>query len=711
MNDKFSDTHSSQEGENTASPASRETDPNPPEYSPFQSFVPKVQEDLRAGIKTGFPDIPSERADAMIKGYRFPVRSNDPAEQAKLELAAALEMASDPIVAPSPQSSIVSADSTSAQSGFTESTPDDLTAQDSWEPETFPECLDQVISDMSAGSAPQSTTPAAPITGWPSQIVPAADAQAEVLPAEVIQDQSASARNTPVLNVTIENITIQTAPTENTPTQSLSTEKASTQLVPTKSTPAQLSPTGKAAEQAAKKAIALRLFEHIAQPYDFSVAPDEVNNEYDVLKTAASKLRFARFREQIHCYNRTHYKVLDNAAALGTILASCRDEIRSIGRFLVLKNAYEFLKVDPRFEAAEEWIDYGSDYVTFFNGNLNWRTGVFGPHTPSVFTTYALKANYMGPMFPSQSSRFIQFLYEAGGGSPEWVERALSIIGYCLVPDLSGRCAFLFQGKSAGGKSLISRFVSSFFPDENVAALSAHELTNDFAAAELENAAICVTPDMPATPLEEKAVGRIKAMSGRDLIQGNRKHINYKKFYFTGKFMMCTNHALLTAEPDPAFDSRIVALPFRYSTPPEKQDPDLLSKFNAERDYIANCAIAAYFRLRSNHYRFAGDFRMNMPDVLEGSSESISGMVLDFVVNNCVADPNGSIYVADALSLFHTFYGIDLDPATFGVYFKKAVSIFKGTKSSRKRLPDGKNPMRYYEGIALKPQGGETHEM
>ena len=243
---------------------------------------------------------------------------------------------------------------------------------------------------------------------------------------------------------------------------------------------------------------AFRLFGCTLQAPLFAASTARAASEYEVMEKAASVIIFVNIGGNIYYFNGVFYELLQEEEALGKILDICREDIKDAGKYSPLKNAYQFLTVDSRFRPPDEWINQGRDYVTFLNGNLNWRTGCCEPHSFSVFTTYSIQANYLGQNAVLPGSRFMSFLSQISGGSAELIERVLQIIGYCLVPDTGGKSGFLFQGVSDSGKSLLCSFLSSFFPKEKVSALSIHDLGQRFAVSNLENAALCTTPDMPS---------------------------------------------------------------------------------------------------------------------------------------------------------------------------------------------------------------------
>lgn len=422
----------------------------------------------------------------------------------------------------------------------------------------------------------------------------------------------------------------------------------------------------------------------------------QAENEYALMDKAASMVPFVVARHRTHLYNGIHYEEQSSDEVAGVILDLCRDDAVRIGKYSPIKNACKLMEIDKRFQSPQGWLDAGKRYVTFLNGNLDLETGQLGPHSPSIFTTFSIQANYLGPGCGVETPVFDQVLLRAGGGDPWFAERVFQMFGYVFTADIQGKCGFLLQGVTNSGKSLLCNFLSSFFPEEKVAAIALHNVGDRFSTAELEGAALCITPDLPSSPLSEKAAGMVKALTGNDLIQADRKYQKHTKFRFEGKFLMGTNHALLTKGHDPAFADRLVVLPFVYSIPRAEWDNRLLDKLKLERDAVASKAIDAYFRLRQNNYVFAGEYPLNLPTAVGRSVQCqyLTPELVDQYVRTCYEpSPNGRVFILDAYTDFCLKSGSNPDRALFGKYFIEAAGRCFGAVHERKRrVPDG-NPL------------------
>lgn len=437
---------------------------------------------------------------------------------------------------------------------------------------------------------------------------------------------------------------------------------------------------------------------------DLSVSRQPAVSEYDMLEKAAHMVSFAVYRGAVYCFNGTYYERLSSEDAVGVILDLCRDDVAQNGKFTPLKNAGKFLETDRRFHVKSEWVEQGLRFVTFQNGNLNLDNGQLCPHTPSIFTTYALQANYLGMQYQVETPVFDRFLYRISGGDPNIIERILQMLGYVLTSDTQAKCCFLLQGVTNSGKSVLCNFIRSFFPEEKCTGITLDSMGDRFAAAELDNAALCTTPDLPSKPLPEKAVAMLKALTGNDLIQADRKYRSYTKFRFRGKLIMCSNHPLLTKVRDTAFEDRIVVIPFLHRVPRSEWNDRLLDDLAPEKDGVASNAISAYYRLRNKNYIFAGDYALNSDAVIYQSVDRrylSPELAFQFLRAYYVADPDSYVFVADAYEEFCQLYQLEPTLAVFGKCFADAAKQFGGTPDRKRRNSTG-NPISCILGLRHK---------
>ena len=406
---------------------------------------------------------------------------------------------------------------------------------------------------------------------------------------------------------------------------------------------------------------------------------------------------------QVYVYTGTHYAPYTQNEIEKMIVNICRDEISTVGSCSLPKDVFEFLLMEPEIAVVDD--PYNANCLAFQNGLLDVSSGKLYAHSPQVFTTYALECVY--PVDPAYTMcpRFDRFLAEVTGGDVALVQRIWQIIGYCLSPDTTGKVLFVFQGVPSSGKSKLCELIGSFFPSSKVSSLDVHALKSQFAMCELEDKAICLSPDLPCGPLDVISVSNLKKLTGDDLVSADKKYASRRQFRFRGKIIMATNYPLLVTKRDEAFFERVVAVPFLYSVPPEHRQRNLIDELKSERSAIAGKAMLAYFGLRHSNYRFSGNYALNeglsfCDDVGATGGDMVTNVFV-FARQHTAPCANGIVFMDDAHARFSSIYG-DIPFNTFSTHFTMITNELYGAKHIRKRKAGAVNPTSSLANICLK---------
>ena len=442
-----------------------------------------------------------------------------------------------------------------------------------------------------------------------------------------------------------------------------------------------------------------------AAPFKQPLATGTVNSDplrrpncYALAQQVANRLSLFSADHALFVYDGRCYQRLSQRAAETKILDACRAEVAGSGSHQTITGIYRFLVGDSTFQ--DEDAPKNKRFLAFMNGVLDLWDGQLHGYSPAFRTVHALNCSYFSQPLPCPC--FEQFLLDCSGGDPDWIARAWEMLGYALVPDTAGKAAMLFQGVGDSGKSVLCEFIQNFFPPSQVSALSIHDLSQQFAASELEGKSLCISPDMPRGALKPAAVSNLKRLTGNDTISAPKKFQDNRQFRFDGTIILASNHGVYCRGDDDAFLQRLVTLPFIYTIPKERQDPALLGKLLNEMDAVASRAIVAYFSLRANHYRFSGSFRPNeFVNDEYGLRDSIPpGAVLEFLRTRVVADPSGVVFVSDAYEQFVKQYPF-AQYLPFSKEFQGLVHPMFGTRRGRMRKPGEPNAASCIHGIKL----------
>lgn len=306
------------------------------------------------------------------------------------------------------------------------------------------------------------------------------------------------------------------------------------------------------------------------------VEKKKVDPAYVITQTLLEKVSIKILGEAIYWYDRTHYRHISGENLSRLIMRYCRGEIEREGNGRLVDAIFRLILCEP--EIADETEDVDENLLSFMNGVLDISRHCLYKHDPKYNTYYCLNTNYIQG---SDHPVFDRFVMEITGGDPELQQRILEVIGYCLVPDTHGKCYFVFQGVSDSGKSLLASFVRECLKPENCVSIDILGLGERFSKSTLIGKQLCLAMDIPSSPLSAKTVSEFKGLTGGDLITADVKYRPHVTFLNRAKFILGTNHPLLTQNDDPAFYRRAIVIPFVNSIPKERQDTNLLKKLTA----------------------------------------------------------------------------------------------------------------------------------
>lgn len=97
------------------------------------------------------------------------------------------------------------------------------------------------------------------------------------------------------------------------------------------------------------------------------------------------------------------------------------------------------------------------------------------------------------------------------------------MIGYLLTLDNRGKVIFILQGYPNTGKSLLCNLIQSYYPPYMLSHINIHDLGERFLPSQLEEKALCISSDMPASQISERVAGQLKCLTGKDTISADVK--------------------------------------------------------------------------------------------------------------------------------------------------------------------------------------------
>lgn len=441
---------------------------------------------------------------------------------------------------------------------------------------------------------------------------------------------------------------------------------------------------------------------HQGRP-DISTKPQQTAKSYAVAQELLLKVPLRLVDEVLYAFDGTVYRFVSQPVMYRLIMAHCRPAIAESGGAALIRQVHDLIRAEPNIVLPCN--EASLPYVALDNGLLNLNSGQLLPPDPSLFVTARIRGHFLPETTEFSCPCFDHFLANIAGGDLLLVQRIWEVIGYCLVPDMSGKCFFLFQGVPDSGKSLLGELIASCFEREDVTSLDITALGQQFGPSELVGKRLCLSMDLAAIPWDTKAIGILKQLTGNDLISADVKYQPRIRFRNTAAFLFACNHAVTSMTRDEAFFQRLVTVPFRYAVPKARQDREFLQRLVPEKDAIITRAIHAYWELRRNNYVFTGDYRVNEVVSQEYGSEVIclDQSVADFFYRRCVLDPEALTFCEDLYEEFRQQCPGSFDQASFSTHFcafLERVSLGQ-VRKIRKRKAGAKNPISAFSGLRL----------
>lgn len=400
----------------------------------------------------------------------------------------------------------------------------------------------------------------------------------------------------------------------------------------------------------------------------------------------------------LYFYHNGAYLPKRAAEAKRLLTDLCRPVIEATGNPQLVQQVFNALLMEPRICRD---FEEPCNIVAFDDVLLDLDNMQILPHSPSIFVTTRLKAGYNIGLH-QDCPVFKKLLYEISRGDQELEGRIWESLGYLLAPSQAGKSFILFQGVPNSGKSLLGNFLRRCFGGDVVSALEINELQGKFVLSDLVGKKLCVDFDLPADPFSEKAVSKLKKLTGADAISSDVKFDDRVRFLNTAKFLFATNHRVILHGDDDAFFDRLVVIPFAVAVDKANQDFHLPEKLDRERSAIIVQALRYYQALVRNNFIFSGDFQINEA-VAANSGHSTIDNIAAFLQDSCEQVKDAWVSTNTLYAAFVAKYGAGCSKNTFSrLLLQICQSSRINIQKHRHRITAGGNPIYGFLGLKLK---------
>lgn len=272
-------------------------------------------------------------------------------------------------------------------------------------------------------------------------------------------------------------------------------------------------------------------------------------------------------------------------------------------------------------------------------------------------------------------------------------------IEYLLSNDTNAKTFFAFIGKKDTGKSLLANIITHIVGEEAVSFLAASDFSGRFDVSEINGKSLNICMDLPNRPLSAEAVGKIKAITGGDMIRSDVKFQSPIRFKPTARLLFGANSMIYTETYDPAFMDRMIVIPFLYPVPKEEQDHRLESKLRKESEGICQRALWYYSQLVDRNYRFT------KVEVAEPNIGLDYEVVIKKFAKECCQFTQNTADRLSTVEVFNTFdqycFALSIPSLNCSDFSRKFTKIFSGEVEKKKMRVNGES-LNGYSGIRWK---------
>jgi P4 family phage/plasmid primase-like protien len=212
-------------------------------------------------------------------------------------------------------------------------------------------------------------------------------------------------------------------------------------------------------------------------------------------------------------------------------------------------------------KSPELWDEPPVADVNLKNGILNTHTGQLREHSPDFLSPIQIPVVYDPAATCPRWDTFIAEVFPADS-----IELAPEIIGDLITPDRSIQKSILLVGEGGNGKGVFLAGCIAFVGRENVTTVPLHKLESDrFSASRLYGKLVNCCADLPSEDLASTSM--FKALTGGDIITGERKYENSFDFKPYARLLFSANHPPRSKDASKAFFDRWVGCPVRGEFP------------------------------------------------------------------------------------------------------------------------------------------------
>ena len=310
------------------------------------------------------------------------------------------------------------------------------------------------------------------------------------------------------------------------------------------------------------------------------------------------KLDIRFYNENFYVYENGVYKI--NLPRI----ESCIVKINKNKKKFVRSEILDYIRIIQYVTNQE--ID--KNIINFKNGLYDISTNTLVEHTPDIFTTCQINAEYLSDdeleqLIKNSQNKYIdKFLDDICCSHIDRINTLLEFVGYSMTYNVDlAKVLFLLGETAANGKSTFIELLSNLFTENNYCSVSLTDLSERFCGSELNNKLLNIIHEV--SDIKVKDITKFKAVVSGDTISVEEK---YKARYKIKPFVhhiFAMNNLPEINNADEGFFRRLNIVPFERKFTEEEQEQfnfdNLVTK--SSLNYLANIALRKYLKMKAEH--------------------------------------------------------------------------------------------------------------
>lgn len=377
-------------------------------------------------------------------------------------------------------------------------------------------------------------------------------------------------------------------------------------------------------------------------------------DHYIIAKILIKNHRFVNVNKMVYVWSdqHKHYLPFTLDYADYFIRNNVPKEARNSINNSSVNNIFKWITTNKKvLQSPNKMQDNLRNYIVFNNGTFNIKKGILQKHDPELFFTSKLPLNYTSKKSITDT-HFEKFINDITNNDDKLKLRLQELFGYVISEVRDVKYLPFFVGPKDTGKSILLRLLERIIGEDNCTNLSIDQLKQKEFLAELASKKLNTCGEI--AELNLKRLDIIKKLTGTDAVMARSLNSDPIKFRNNAVLLFAGNHLPNTAGIDHsnAFTDRLVIFPFNNPIPKDKQDINLLKKFENEYANIINWAIEGFIRWKKNNYIFT---ECKSVEIITLNLKRQNNSITFFLEEACKLKLKAKTHNCDLIKAYHKY--------------------------------------------------------